>query len=147
MEEDQDWLTDLHISSASQILRNQFPDSKGLQPPTLGQNLSFERNEGPYIQILHTNGNHWITVAGIHESQVKVYDSKYKRISEDTQVQIARLTITKKKFINVHLENTQFQEGSSDCGLYSIAYATELCFGNNPACYRYEWLWNYLASS
>lgn len=86
--------------------------------------------------MIHTNGNHWITVAGIHGSLVKVYDSKYTFISEDTKSQIANLTAAD-KYISIHLENTQFQDGSSDCGLYAIAYAVDICFGNNPASYRY----------
>lgn len=117
-------------------MKAQFPDVVGFQPPTLAQNLSFKRIEGPYVQIIHTNGNHWITVAGIHGSLVKVYDSKYKSLSEDTARQIACLTAADKKHITIHLENTQFQKGSTTCGLYAIAFATEICFGNNPASYR-----------
>ena len=35
------------------------------------------------------------------------------------------------------IENTQEQEGGTDCGLFVIAYATEFCYGNSPECYRY----------
>ncbi len=131
------WLTDMHISAASELLKTQFPNVVGFQATILGQNLSFKRLEGPYVQVIHTNGNHWVTVAGIHGSLVKVYDSKYKSISEDTKRQIASLTKVDKKYIDIHLENTQCQKGSSDCGLYAIAFATEVCFGNNPASYRF----------
>lgn len=134
--EEDDWLTDLHISAANEILKTQFPNENGFQQPVLGQNLSFRRINGPYVQIIHTNGNHWVTVAGIHGSLVKVYDSKYTQIFEDTKRQIACMTASDKNYITICLENTQFQNGSSDCGLFAIAFATEICFGNNPASYR-----------
>ena len=40
--------------------------------------------------------------------------------------------------ITFKIHNTQFQKGSSDCGLFSIAYATDLAYGNDPASYRYD---------
>ena len=131
------WLTDLHISSACELLQGQFPTVAGFQDPIKGQNLSFKHIDGPYVQIIHTDGNHWVTLAGIHGSLVKIYDSIKISISSDTKRQIARLMVADMKYIDVHIENTQYQEGSSDCGLYAIAYATEICFGNNPASYRF----------
>ena len=131
------WLTDLHISSACELLQGQFPTVAGFQDPIKGQNLSFKRIDGPYVQIIHIDGNHWVTLAGIHGSLVKIYDSIKISICSDTKRQIARLMVADKKYIDVHIENTQYQEGSSDCGLYAIAYATEICFGNNPASYRF----------
>lgn len=141
--EDGEWLTDVHISAATELLKTQFPNLAGFQASILGQNLSFRRLEGPYVQIIHTNGNHWVTVAGIHGSFVKVYDSKYKSVTEDTKRQIACLTAPDKKYIDIHVENTQCQKGSSDCGLYAVAFATEICFGNNPASYRFVYVASY----
>ena len=80
--------TDLHKSAANEIMKTQFQDVVGFQPSILGENLSFKHIEGPYLQIIHTNGNHWITFAGIHGSLVKVNDSKCKSISESTKIQI-----------------------------------------------------------
>ena len=36
------------------------------------------------------------------------------------------------------IENPQFQNGASDCGAYTIAFATDLAYGNNPASREYE---------
>ena len=41
------------------------------------------------------------------------------------------------KSITLQLEQTQEQLGDSDCGLFSIAYATELCYGNDASSLRY----------
>ena len=109
----------------------------GLQDTVRSQNVSFNRIAGPYIQIAHVNGNHWVTLEGAHGSMVRVYDSKYQYISESTQKIISCMTMPDRNYIDVHIQNTQKQSGSSDCGLYAIAFAVELCFGNNPASFRY----------
>ena len=90
------WLTDLYISSAYELLQGQYPTVAGFQDPIIGQNLSFKRIDGPYVQIVHTDGNHWVTLAGIHGSLVKVYDSIKISISSDTKRQIARLMVADK---------------------------------------------------
>ena len=131
------WLTDLHISSACELLQGQFPTLAGFQDSIKSQNCSFQRIDNPYVQIIHTDGNHCITLSGIHASLVKVYDSIKTSISNDTKKQIASLMVADKKHIDVHIENTQYQQGSSDCGLYAIAFITEICFGNKPASYRF----------
>ena len=105
--------------------------------PSKWQNKSFKCIDCPYVQIIHTNGNHWITLSGIDGSMVQVCDSKYFCISEETKEQIALITAADKDYISIHLESTQFQTGSSDCGLFARAFATDLCFGNNPASYRF----------
>ena len=131
-----DWLTDTHITMVNEILKHQFPSISGLQNPLQGQNLTFERMSVPYVQIIHTDGNHWLAVQGVHGSFVKVYDSRKQSISEETQFQIANLTLPSEKAINVHIQYTQHQICTSDCGLYAIAFVTEMCHGNNPSCYR-----------
>ena len=90
-------------------MKTQFQDVVGFQPSILGKNLSFKRIEGPYLLIIHTNGNHWITVAGIHGSLVKVNDSNYKSISESTKIQITCLTAAGKNFINILLKKHNFR--------------------------------------
>lgn len=131
-----DWLDDTHIQSVNRILRHQFPTVCGLQNPLLGQTLTFERINKPYVQIIHTNSNHWLAVQGVHGSFVKIYDSRYRSMSTETRNQIANLTLPSEKAINVHIQNVQYQIGTSDCGLYAIAFVTEMCYGNNPSCYR-----------
>ena len=53
-----EWLTDTHkcISTVNEILKKQFPSISGLQNPVHGQNLISKRLNGPFIQILHTDG-------------------------------------------------------------------------------------------
>ena len=61
-----EWLNDCIINSVQRLLKQQFPMC-GLQITLCGQNLSFDvvpLNE-KYIQILHINGNHWVTVSNM----------------------------------------------------------------------------------
>ena len=53
-------------------------------------------------------------------------------------MQIASLIRPPEPVIEFDIKQTQFQVGSSDCGLFSIAYTTDLAYGNNPAVYRYK---------
>ena len=57
-----DWLTDDHIYAASSILKMQFPDVAGFQDTIKWQNKPFKCIDCPYVQIVHTNANHWITI-------------------------------------------------------------------------------------
>ena len=52
-------LTDKHISAANELLKRQFPETRGLQPTFLGQNLTFQVVKPPFVQVLHVGNNHW----------------------------------------------------------------------------------------
>ena len=133
-----DWLTDRCIDAASRVLKRQFPDTPGLNSCLLGQNLSYPVSRDFFIQILFVNGNHWITVAGVPPSSVDVYDSKYAYLSQDSKMQIASILRTSEPSVSVRMQSVQHQKGDSECGLYAIAYATDLAFGNDPASYIYK---------
>ena len=59
-----DWLTDTHISLVNEILKYQyqFPSISVLQNLLCGQNITFERMSELYVQIMHTDCNHWLAV-------------------------------------------------------------------------------------
>ena len=126
-------LTDKHFSAANELLKRQFPETRGLQPTFLGQNLVVEP---PFVQVLHVSNNHWMTVIGIDQTLVKVYDSLYRCVDTCVTMQAASIMKSASDYMIFRVESTQIQEGGIDCGLFAIAYATEFCFGNNPGCYR-----------
>ena len=133
-------LNDSHMTAASQLLKQQFPSIHGLQLTLLGQDLSFEPVDMPFIQILHVGGLHWINVEACHDSLIRVYDSLYPTVSTSVQTQTASIMNSQKSSVTFVAERTQFQRGGVDCGLFAIAYATDLCYGNNPAAYRYVFI-------
>ena len=116
------------------MLKRQFPGTRGLQPTFLGQNLSFQVVEPPFVQILHVGNNHWMTVIGINQTLVKVYDSLYRCLAPCVSMQAASIMKSASDFITFH---AQMQQEGIDCGLFAITYATEFCFGNNLECYGY----------
>ncbi len=46
--------------------------------------------------------------------------------------------MTKRLVIHVNMENVQQQPDSYNCGFFAIAYATHLCFHQNPKCLQFE---------
>ena len=81
-----------------------------------------------YIQIMHCRSFHWITInsIGCLAGEVNVYDSLYTDIDEATKHKIEKVFGSS---IICNLPDVQKQVGSTDCGLFAIAFATNLAFG------------------
>ena len=92
-----------------------------------------------YIQILHVDDNNWISFTNVDgnlgyrytNDRVMVYDSFVsKKFSLNTIKQICCI-IRPVSNIRVDMMTIMRQHNISDCGLFSIACATELAFGFN----------------
>ena len=125
-------LTDMHINAAQDVLSRQFPDILGLQDTLLGIKLqsSGESVGGGYVQIIHDGPLHWLTASNLfcHDNCVDIFDS----LSTSVSIQAASLMMSQKHTITINMINCHRQKGVYDCGLYAVAYATDLCFGNDP---------------
>ena len=77
-----------------------------------------------------------MTVIGIDQKLVKVYDSLYRCVGTCVTMQAASMMKSASEHMIFRVESTQIQEGAIDCGHFAIDYATEFCFGNNPECFR-----------
>ena len=122
--------------AVSDLLKAQFPAVPGLYDPKLGQDLAFPLTKPQFVQIVHV-GNHWLTV-GVSPSLARVYDSMNFTTSVATQSQIAAIMRCPTDSITLEVHNVQLQKGVTDCGLYAIAYATDLCHGNKPSHLHYH---------
>ena len=126
------WLTDKIINATQKLLKAQSPDVSGFQSVACGLTLTMNFNveAGELIQILHTEG-HWLTISttGTVHPEVIVYDSLYSTLPTLANAQIASLLATQQPNIKVKFMDVQMQSGSSNCGLFTIAYATALRFG------------------
>ena len=60
----EDQLTATTISKYQSLLRKEFSIG-GLQDPGYGIGYKFATQSGPFVQILHVNGNHWICVSNM----------------------------------------------------------------------------------
>ena len=130
-------LTDNHINLAQKMLKRQFPDFNGLRS-TLMQDKPHKLPTTNTIQIFHIKGNHRVCAA-THKSgkQVFVYDSVY---SSWDQVSLALLqTQFRCSKGNIKLvDQIQKQVGGTECGLFSIAYATTVAFHGDHAATTYN---------
>ena len=133
-------LDDGDINKVMGLIKIQFPHLTGLHDCLIGHShQSFPKTEGVFLQILHVNGNHWITVQHIPQLHiVKVYDSIYESTSEDAKWQIAALLRTKDKQIELKIQKVQYHNGNPDCGIFAVAFATDLAYGCNPTRRRYN---------
>ena len=80
-----------------------------LQNPLLGQTLAFDVISDESVQILHSGGNHWITIStvGTKHPTVKIFDSLYNELPWETKEQIAALLQTKESAITLEFANVQ----------------------------------------
>ena len=129
------WLNSSIIDTAQTLLATQFRNTFGFQSVGCGLAMTFAVKQRPYVQILHDNmQKHWLTISniGTEEAVVFVYDSLFHQCSPHVQQQISTISRTKSPEIKLCFVNVQRQSGSSDCGLFAIAFATSICFGTHP---------------
>ena len=110
-------------------------DAKGLQDVMLSRTLSFSPEHGKFIQLIHSNENHWVCVSNIGcKSQVlKVYDSaRTGDLSINALESIAAIIQSPKRNIYLQFPEVQQQTDSYSCGLFALAYACTLAEGNDP---------------
>ena len=97
------YLTDEHMLMANSILKKDYPSVDGLQYTLLQQSFSWDIPSSEFVQVLHVNGNHWITISniGLSDSSVNVYDSLYNGIDKATKELIAKYVHKDKVKINI----------------------------------------------
>ena len=122
-------LSDLHMSYAQKLLKQQFPHINGLQSTVFQTKMTtIDREKSTHkMQIIHTRGNHWILASniGCEEGRVNVYDSVYKSVDEQTE----RIITTMFHPSTICVVDSQKQDGGVDCGVFAIATATSLAHG------------------
>ena len=134
------WLSDKVIHSAQLLMLQQFPHILGLQPPVLEQTLSFQVHRGEFVQIICVGDNHWCTVSniGCSEGEVKVYDSLFRTVSSHTLRIVASLVFSSASQLIVRMMDVERQSNGSDCGVLAIAFAYDICHGDDPCGIRYD---------
>ena len=134
--ETRQWLTDKHIIAAQELFGKQFSHVQGLQLPFLEHRDQFKAMPPIGVQIPNENNKHWLCVSTMSSlpDTIDIYDSlRMKRISTHVIKQCGLLLNSQEKTIFLHAMQAQQQSGGTDCGLFAIANATELCFGLQPS--------------
>ena len=112
------------INATQKLIKKAYPHVNGLQDT---QASCTALPDGDFVQILHVNNSHRLTISTINclPGRVNIYDSFVgKNVTLDTKVQIARLLHTPLPEITLHVMNIEQQNNGSDCGLYVIATTT-----------------------
>ena len=127
------WVNDSLIDAGQKLLKQAFGDKiEGLQDLCLTQTLVLNVCSGEFVQVLNKGDCHWYTISTIgcqHPATVRVYDSASKYITYRNKKEKASLLYTSETKITLHYMNVHIQMGGTDCGLFSLAYATALCHG------------------
>ena len=132
------WLYGTHLSAVQYFLKERFPKVNGLEDTALVLKNNHQLLPGS-VQVLHVNGNHWLTVSTLDSGvDVTIYDSLHFTLSEDTKAQLAKLLKSQKKAITVKFASTNKQAGGDDCGVFAAAYSTSLVYGQDPSGYVYN---------
>ena len=132
-----DWLTDRHVNAANKLLLAQFPSQNGLQDPLLLVNLKkYNSSRDKFVQVINVNNQHWICISNklCSAGVVEVFDTlpHLSKNSETVYSQVATILRSEDKSFTLNHIDVQRQFGSNDCALFSIAFATNLCFGEDP---------------
>lgn len=130
------WLTTDIMDAASQLVRESFPDLKGLQPTLRAKSKQrgfIPQTQGS-LQIHHSEqAQHWVTSCFLDE-EVKLYDSlppSTKKLTTDLKKQLRAIYATDGE-LAVTVPVVQRQKGGSDCGVFAIAYLFHLALGDKP---------------
>ena len=78
--------------------------------------------------------NYYVSITG----HIQVFDSVHDNISSHTVNQICGIFHSQKKSIKIEIMNLVKQSGSTNCGLFALAFATSLCHGEVPVEKRYK---------
>ena len=138
-------LTNESISIAMQILKRRFPETDGLEDTTLGKVHQFSIFRNKFVQVLHDGGCHWVCVANFIgnnkccRSAIHYYDSLNTTgaITKFIEVQICSFLLCQEDQLTIVIKPVQ-QQREINCGLFALAFATSLLFGDDPTKLRYD---------
>ena len=132
-----EYLCDRIIDSALSLIQTKKPHFT-FQSTCFDYTL-LQYNPFETIHVHHNGQFHFVTSCSI-SGKVKLFDSLNLQPSEELIKQINTLYSpdpTVSPTIN-QAQLKELQRGSKDCGLYAIAFATELAFGHDPSNFIFD---------
>ena len=101
-----------------------------------------------FVQILQVGGCHWIaatnidaknSVSSYSSNTVRIYDSGMSLdVPLSTQLDICQFWKPSADRVIFDTMNVQQQPNTFECGIYAIAFATELVFGHDPVLCQFK---------
>lgn len=131
-----EWLKSSHISAAQSLLKYAFPQQNGLCDTSyLREKYHWPSTPQNFVQIIHVN-DHWVCLSNSlcnEDGVVELFDSLHSTSLDDTIIQQASTILCcQSPSFKIRVVNVQQQKGGETCGLFSIAFACDLCEGNDP---------------
>jgi len=128
------------MNAAQTMLADQLNRTAKFQNTNAGLCMTFVVEPDEFIQILHDGSGRWVTISmiGWKHPEVQTFDSLYCTLSPDLKRQIAAILATKQCEIPVSFMDVQMQAGGCDCGVFTTAFATSLCFGHQPGKFHFN---------
>ena len=131
---------------AEQLSKKKFPIFGGLQDIALSEHYGLDvvKKDKPFIQVLYNGSAHWICVFNSDRNRSEnntchILDSLSRgKITKNLEKKICALLLSKEPVIKVVINSVQQQANGVDCGVFAIAYATSLAFGENPTLCSYN---------
>ena len=132
------WLHDSEIHAGQIMLKKEFPYADGLQDTAIRGELVLPAAH-EFVQIINV-GSHWVCIStiGCQAGTVKVFDSLYRKPPSILLDHACRMLVYPQDTITFLNEKVQRQLGSSDCGFFALAFATDLCHGLDPSTQSYN---------
>ena len=127
------------IQEAHILLKQVNPLIKGFQRTTLGPVRNFDVVTSEFVQILHTGNQHWVCTSsvGCLPGRVNLYDSLFHDIiANEVEEQLKDLMAN--NFTGMNIVPVQQQGNGSDCGVFSIAFATCIVYGRDPSIVTFD---------
>jgi len=89
------------------------------------------------MQVLRNGNDHWITIEIVFK-EVHIYDSLFLKPNCCIIKQISSIIKSKSHHkVQLLLEKVQFQRNTIDCGVYAIAFLTDLWHKIDPSARHY----------
>ena len=128
-------LNDLHVSTTMSLLQKDYPIV--VQPPSLIYATGFDYCPLETIQIVHNGAHHWLLLSSM-KGVVSIYDSLNMIPTDILIKQITQLFSPDQALPPFTQQKCHKQLGSTDCGVFTIAYAVDLLSGNDPKKISYD---------
>ena len=130
----QGWLTDKHIQAVNKLLHIQFPSQNGLQSPLI---------LAKQLENLFRWYTLEISIGCVFQTgSLRTIKLKCIIVCHTTSMTLrkqgAAVIQTSAELITLEHIQVQRQIERSDCSLFAVAFATTLCYGNNPHDINYE---------
>ena len=132
------------VNLVQNILEETHSSINGLQGVHRRCIQAFERVRGDFIQILHDGFGHWVCVSNLgvdikQPDTLAFYDSMNQGfIAKFTKQQLAAFMCIQSSEMKIIMKSVQQQTSNVDCGVFAIAFATALAFGQDPSKLRFD---------